>query len=172
MDNIEDVFEDVAARALNAARDATNVEEQILMLQERSRLSEENKASLWAIVEDDNLSTALDELEEEVVALSNENIREQVYRVMECQRRADECIASLNELEFKIQSLVYNACKLNNIQLDQDLPDSCCFCLSAMKATESVGQCNECQRYFHSDCVSTWLKDQKSCPLCRKYTVM
>ena len=169
MDNIEDVFEDVVTRAINAA---TDVEEKLLMLQARSRLSEENKASVRAIVEDNDLSTALVELEEEVVALSNENIREQVHRVMVCQRRADEFIASLNELEVKIQSLVHNACKLNNIQLDQDLSDSCCFCLSAMKATESVGQCNECERYFHSDCVSTWLKDQKSCPLCRMYTVM
>lgn len=46
--------------------------------------------------------------------------------------------------------------------------DSCSICLDAYQEDDKVHRIDECNHLFHSQCLFTWLKTHKTCPLCRQ----
>ncbi|XP_020259188.1 E3 ubiquitin-protein ligase RNF181-like isoform X1 [Asparagus officinalis] len=44
--------------------------------------------------------------------------------------------------------------------------DRCTICLSGIRTGEIAGQM-PCRHFFHRDCITTWLRVNNSCPLCR-----
>jgi hypothetical protein len=45
---------------------------------------------------------------------------------------------------------------------------TCCICLSEYAIGDQIRQLNICGHHMHSDCITTWLMKEKSCPLCKK----
>ncbi len=52
-------------------------------------------------------------------------------------------------------------------KIDKDLEEQCNICLEKFKKDDSVRRL-PCLHLYHSDCIDNWLKQNKTCPTCRK----
>ena len=51
----------------------------------------------------------------------------------------------------------------------REIKDKCSICLQGYEVGEKVAwsMTDECEHLFHEKCISTWLKQEEECPLCR-----
>ena len=50
---------------------------------------------------------------------------------------------------------------------DKTIPTECVICFDGIKNVYDTSNCDQCIGCFHTSCFNTWLKFNKSCPLCR-----
>lgn len=51
------------------------------------------------------------------------------------------------------------------------LGTTCSICLDGFKAGENVDELVECKHTFHRECISIWIRENPTCPICRmRYT--
>mmetsp|Transcript_25097 Transcript_25097/g.31301 ORF Transcript_25097/g.31301 Transcript_25097/m.31301 type:complete len:200 (+) Transcript_25097:71-670(+) len=43
---------------------------------------------------------------------------------------------------------------------------SCCICLNDFQKVEELARLRLCKHYFHLSCITEWIKNKPSCPLC------
>mmetsp|Transcript_8319 Transcript_8319/g.11008 ORF Transcript_8319/g.11008 Transcript_8319/m.11008 type:complete len:205 (-) Transcript_8319:359-973(-) len=43
---------------------------------------------------------------------------------------------------------------------------SCCICLNDFQKVEEIARFRLCKHYFHLNCITEWIKNKPSCPLC------
>jgi len=48
--------------------------------------------------------------------------------------------------------------------------DDCSICLDTMHT--SINKCDGCGNTFHTECITKWLSERSTCPLCRKKWIM
>ncbi|KAL8028101.1 hypothetical protein ABFX02_14G137800 [Erythranthe guttata] len=44
---------------------------------------------------------------------------------------------------------------------------TCSICLDSRDPQELIKNITKCQHYFHADCIEMWLKNNRTCPVCR-----
>ena len=70
----------------------------------------------------------------------------------------DRCECQNNLLEYEFEDLI-----------SVDKPDDpCSICLNANNENDDWVKLKECSHVFHRECISTWIKKNDSCPLCRR----
>ncbi|KAL4584504.1 hypothetical protein LXL04_009107 [Taraxacum kok-saghyz] len=57
--------------------------------------------------------------------------------------------------------------KITSMVVTKELGVDCIVCLSQVALGESLAMLERCQHGFHDECLETWLKEHKNCPLCR-----
>ena len=91
--------------------------------------------------------------------------------------QSEEYNKRLSELKLTYEQLLYK----HQLKFDQDknseysqikisIPNNCAVCMENFKlGSKVVGlDCNPFKHVFHWKCLLSWLKQQRSCPLCRK----
>ncbi len=48
----------------------------------------------------------------------------------------------------------------------------CSICLETMNGDDEVTRLTPCHHQFHTECVRTWLKEKRDCPLCRNFAML
>ena len=57
--------------------------------------------------------------------------------------------------------------EFGNTELSNEKCESCTICISDFQKGENI-RVLDCSHSFHSECIDTWMKDNASCPLCKK----
>lgn len=56
--------------------------------------------------------------------------------------------------------------------IEKKKKDMCSVCLDDYKVGEAVKRCPHCKNLIHNNCISRWLADHNTCPLCRQVTLV
>ena len=49
----------------------------------------------------------------------------------------------------------------------KDIDDNCPICMVPFNKKENLINCPTCKKYLHKECIDSWLKVRKNCPMCR-----
>jgi len=44
----------------------------------------------------------------------------------------------------------------------------CSICQSDFENNDKIKKLNPCHHMYHSDCINHWLKNEKTCPICKQ----
>lgn len=70
------------------------------------------------------------------------------------------------EIELRVRQEMQSVIDLINL-----VGESCSICLDSYSTGQRTGELN-CGHVYHKDCIYTWLKTSRTCPLCRKENVI
>ena len=59
---------------------------------------------------------------------------------------------------------------LMNVIINQRKKNKCCICLEGFNLDDTV-RVLKCKHCYHKKCLDKWLKDHKTCPICRASTL-
>ena len=70
----------------------------------------------------------------------------------------------VNNLEDAIKEISADELLMSN-NMDEDA--NCSICLDNLIESSNQIVKTHCNHYFHKDCITTWLRDNRKCPLCQ-----
>ena len=69
--------------------------------------------------------------------------------------------------QIRVYDLV--AAVITQQQIDNESKKACSVCIDDFKLEESVKKCSACENFFHNNCMTKWLTNRHTCPLCRSF---
>lgn len=81
---------------------------------------------------------------------------EQNFIIISPETNSDYCIVNTNHEDGNLKN------KENNKQQLE-----CVICLQELNINDDIVMLRKCNHYYHKECIITWLKENKNCPICR-----
>lgn len=66
----------------------------------------------------------------------------------------------------RLPRYIYRGPTQKELRLRED-PHKCCICMAELEVGENLILLEKCSHRFHAECLKSWLKRSKQCPICR-----
>ncbi|KAK1586446.1 hypothetical protein Q3G72_002636 [Acer saccharum] len=107
--------------------------------------------------EDDNMSLDIDDLSLDLDNMSYEALLELEQDMGTASSQFHEDIIQANLRQHKYQP----------VEVAEGDRNLCCICLEEYAAGDNIGTLDNCVHVYHVTCITLWLEQQNSCPICK-----